>query len=62
MNTNKTTTTTPQPAKGAPIYANRVTLVGYLGKVLDTRDDHHDWGTWGKTVHARIELDIMAAL
>lgn len=38
MNTNQTTTATPQPAMGAPIYTNRVTLVGYLGKVLDTRE------------------------
>ena len=36
MNTNKTETT-PQ-STGAPIYANRVSLVGYLGKVLDARD------------------------
>jgi single-strand DNA-binding protein len=36
MTTNKTQTTQPTTT-GAPIYANRVSLVGYLGKMLDAK-------------------------
>lgn len=36
MNTKKTTTTTE--TKSAPPYANRVTLVGYVGKLIDQNE------------------------